>query len=55
MNKFTLVLAILAIVLGLVLYKKRTDKFSPYMCSTRTNECLDIGSRESSAWGNAMS
>ena len=55
MNSKLVVALVAVLIVGAVIYKKKTDKFAPYYCSSRTNECVDMGSRETTAWGNSVS
>ena len=55
MNTKLVVALVAVLIVGVLVYKKKNDKFSPYFCSSRTGECADMGSRETTAWGNSVS
>lgn len=57
MNSKLVALIVALAIIGAIVYKKnkKADKFAPYFCSSRTGECADLGSRESTSWGNSVS
>ena len=55
MNAKLVVALVAVLIVGALVYKKKNDKFSPYLCGTRNGGCIDMGSSERTAWGNSVS